>query len=47
MIKKQTSMTVGGWTAWCQGARALPKQARDPVPHKKSDAKTQACDHAG
>jgi hypothetical protein len=45
MIKKPTSMT--GWTAWCQEARALLKQARDPAPHKPTNPKPQGCAHAG
>lgn len=47
MIKKPTSVAVNGWIAWCQGARALPKQMRDSSPQKPSDPKTQACAHAG
>jgi hypothetical protein len=46
MIKKPMSMTAGGWTAWCQSVRALPKQTRDPAPHKPSDPKTQVFPHA-
>lgn len=47
MIKKPTSMAVGGWTAWCQGARMLPRQTRDPATHKPADPKTQGRAHAG
>lgn len=49
MIKKPTSMAVAGWTAWCQGARALPKETRSPAPRKPSsaDPKTQVSAHAG
>lgn len=47
MIKKPMSTTVGGWTAWCQSVRALPKQTRDPAPRKPSDSKTQDLAHAG
>jgi hypothetical protein len=47
-MTEKLTQPVGGWTAWCLGARGIPCESRNPVrkkPPQKSS--TQENSHAG
>jgi hypothetical protein len=48
-IEKQESTGVGGWTAWCQSVRGIPRESRNPVVRKtpRDSAPQQDKSHAG
>jgi hypothetical protein len=48
-IEKQESTSVGGWTAWCQSVRGIPRESRNPVVRKTpcDGAPQQDKSHAG
>ena len=47
-MSEKATQPVGGWTTWCQSARGIPREPRNPVrktaPEKSSMQETR---HAG
>jgi len=49
IVTETLTLPVGGWTAWCLGARGIPRESRNPVKRKTTPEKTPTPEtgHAG
>lgn len=49
IMTEKLTQPVGGWTAWCLGARGIPRESRNPVTRKTApeNMPTQEASHAG
>jgi hypothetical protein len=48
-MTEKLTQPVGGWTAWCLGARGIPRESRNPVKRQTApeNASIPEPSHAG